>query len=137
MLSPIVTCIRDLERLGTQENTASLIEQGFGGVEAARVHILRDFFRHGFDGSGDDGRSLVCDPVWVQASCAHFHCVACRWELRGRPADVCMELVPAAGPQGFPSYLHADGLCGLRWNLVGSGRGEAGYANINQNSSKA
>lgn len=35
------------------------LDQEYGGVEATRKEILRDFFRHGFNGSGDDGGSCV------------------------------------------------------------------------------
>ena len=38
-----------------------LISTAWGGVEPARKAILRDFFRHGFDGSGDDG--MGCAPL--------------------------------------------------------------------------
>eukprot|EP00392_Amoebophrya_sp_AT5.2_P010185 g10238.t1 len=31
----------------------------FGGCERAQKLILWDFFKHGFDGSGDDGGSCV------------------------------------------------------------------------------
>jgi len=38
---------------------AGWLDSEFGGVESLRMLILQDFFRHGFDGSGDDGGSCV------------------------------------------------------------------------------
>jgi hypothetical protein len=33
------------------------VNEVFGGIEKCRISILRDFFRHGFDGSGSDDYS--------------------------------------------------------------------------------
>ncbi len=33
--------------------------QSFGGVEALQKKILADYFKHGFDGDGDDGGSCI------------------------------------------------------------------------------
>ncbi len=60
ILGPIVLT---LERIGIMCEddpvVARHIDTEYGGVEALRREILRDFFRHGFDGSGDDGGSCV------------------------------------------------------------------------------
>ncbi|XP_063900309.1 UPF0652 protein-like [Zophobas morio] len=58
ILNPIVTCLEQIDELANNNICKKLLEK-FGGVEAAKVAILRDFFRHGFDGSGDDGGSCV------------------------------------------------------------------------------
>jgi len=60
ILAPIVSTI---EQLGViyerDENLQAYIDRKYGGVEEARVSILQDFFKHGFDGSGDDGGSCI------------------------------------------------------------------------------
>merc|ERR1712217_540371 len=40
-------------------NALVFFDTEYGGVENLRMLILQDFFRHGFDGSGDDGGSCV------------------------------------------------------------------------------
>lgn len=53
ILGPLVTCIRRLSDIAEDDaHIAKYIQNTFGGVEAARKMILRDFFRHAFDGSG-------------------------------------------------------------------------------------
>lgn len=60
ILNPIVQTIQNIGALSMKdENVRVLIESQYGGVEHARKVILRDFFRHGFDGSGDDGGSCI------------------------------------------------------------------------------
>ena len=60
ILSPIVQTIQNIGDLSAKDNNVKeLIETQYGGVEVARKVILRDFFRHGFDGSGDDGGSCI------------------------------------------------------------------------------
>jgi len=60
ILAPIVTTI---ELVGDiYENDPKLrdhIDRTFGGLEDCRALILSDFFKHGFDGSGDDGGSCI------------------------------------------------------------------------------
>jgi len=58
ILGPIVRAVERLEILAKNPNTSKLIEL-VGGAERARLFILRDFFRSGFDGSGSDGGSCV------------------------------------------------------------------------------
>jgi len=55
ILSPIVTCLENLERI-CEENDGILkfVEDGFGGVEQLKKDILYDFFKSAFDGSGAD-----------------------------------------------------------------------------------
>lgn len=53
ILGPLCTCIRRIQEVADDDaHLASYISSTFGGVEAARKTILRDFFRHAFDGSG-------------------------------------------------------------------------------------
>lgn len=53
ILGPLSTCIRRIGEVGTDDkNIEKYILDSFGGVEPARKQILRDFFRHAFDGSG-------------------------------------------------------------------------------------
>jgi hypothetical protein len=55
ILMPIVNCLRQIPRLyEDDENTKRFIDKTWGGIEALRLDILSDFFRHGFDGSGAD-----------------------------------------------------------------------------------
>jgi hypothetical protein len=60
ILSPIVSTIERLHELEAQNDPAlSAFISHFGGLEKLCKTILRDFFRHGFDGSGDDGGSCI------------------------------------------------------------------------------
>jgi serine/threonine protein kinase len=60
ILGPLV---RTLDRIPEVYNSTpanrALFDKEFGGADVARMSILQDFFRHGFDGSGDDGGSCV------------------------------------------------------------------------------
>jgi len=60
ILAPIVRCIDNISSIvEKQKGLSDLLTKYFGGVEGARKKILQDFYRHGFDGSGDDGGSCV------------------------------------------------------------------------------
>lgn len=53
ILGPLSTCIRRLQDVAEEDtHIAKYINDTFGGVEPARKLILRDFFKHAFDGSG-------------------------------------------------------------------------------------
>lgn len=53
ILGPLCTCIRRLGEVADDDaHIEKYINNTFGGVEAARKRILRDFFKHAFDGSG-------------------------------------------------------------------------------------
>lgn len=53
ILGPLCTCIRRIEEVSADDrHINTYIKNTFGGVEASRKLILRDFFRHAFDGSG-------------------------------------------------------------------------------------
>jgi len=60
ILGPITRTLQLINDLYfSDEKLKHLIEHEYGGLELSRREILRDFFRHGFDGSGDDGGSCV------------------------------------------------------------------------------
>lgn len=60
ILGPIVQTLDKLpEVYSSTPAMKRYIDAEFGGVEVLRMTILQDFFRHGFDGSGDDGGSCV------------------------------------------------------------------------------
>jgi len=60
ILAPIVSTLDKLSQVYESSlATKRLIDKEFNGVESLRMMILQDFFRHGFDGSGDDGGSCV------------------------------------------------------------------------------
>jgi hypothetical protein len=53
ILLPLTTVIRKIELIcGEDVKVAKYVVDTFGGVENARRLILRDVFRHGFDGGG-------------------------------------------------------------------------------------
>lgn len=60
MLNPLVQV---LERIDVEfETNAALrkyVNDEFGGKDLLRKRVLGDYFRHGFDGSGDDGGSCI------------------------------------------------------------------------------
>lgn len=60
ILAPIVATLDKLpEVYQSSPATRALIDKEFHSLETLRMLILQDFFRHGFDGSGDDGGSCV------------------------------------------------------------------------------
>ena len=58
ILKPIVDVVAALPQLQRQQATAHIIEK-HGGAAHLQKHILCDFFKHGFDGSGSDGGSCI------------------------------------------------------------------------------
>ena len=55
ILNPIVITVKSMDKLvAGNPDIAAYVKKAFGDVEGLRVSILRDFFRHGFDGSGAD-----------------------------------------------------------------------------------
>eukprot|EP00053_Salpingoeca_punica_P013942 m.126556 g.126556 ORF g.126556 m.126556 type:complete len:607 (+) comp16341_c0_seq1:216-2036(+) len=58
ILTPIVHVVDKLDALEASPATAAIIA-AYGGAAKIRRVILTDFFRHGFDGSGDDGGSCI------------------------------------------------------------------------------
>jgi hypothetical protein len=41
---------------------ANMVNKYYGGAENLKQEILADFFKHGFDGSGDDGEPSYLTP---------------------------------------------------------------------------
>eukprot|EP01127_Copromyxa_protea_P015034 TRINITY_DN4271_c0_g1_i2.p1 TRINITY_DN4271_c0_g1~~TRINITY_DN4271_c0_g1_i2.p1 ORF type:complete len:149 (+),score=21.38 TRINITY_DN4271_c0_g1_i2:94-540(+) len=58
ILNPIVGVIEKLSGMASDPALKYFISEQ-GGLENATKSILCDFFRHGFDGSGDDGGSCI------------------------------------------------------------------------------
>lgn len=54
ILSPLMTTLRNLERLVEENAGLERYMQTYGGLRKAKKDILHDFFTHGFDGSGGD-----------------------------------------------------------------------------------
>mmetsp|Transcript_116939 Transcript_116939/g.330889 ORF Transcript_116939/g.330889 Transcript_116939/m.330889 type:complete len:616 (+) Transcript_116939:106-1953(+) len=60
ILAPLVRTLDRIPQVYAESPAnKALFDREFGGVEPLRTMILQDFFRHGFDGSGDDGGSCV------------------------------------------------------------------------------
>ena len=60
ILAPIVKVLDAIDDLGAHDPLIRrYLDQRFGGPEHAKTTILRDFFRHGFNGSGSDGGSCI------------------------------------------------------------------------------
>lgn len=58
-LNPIVSFIRGIPDLCKDERINSYINEHFGSQEKLKLTVLADYFKHGFDGSGDDGGSCI------------------------------------------------------------------------------
>merc|ERR550537_238 len=60
ILAPLVKTLDKLpEVYASSPAMKKYIDTEFGGLDDLRMGILQDFFRHGFDGSGDDGGSCI------------------------------------------------------------------------------
>ena len=60
ILAPIVRTLERIEHFGKENpELEEYLRREFGSADACRDIILRDFARHGFDGSGDDGGSCI------------------------------------------------------------------------------
>eukprot|EP01062_Namystynia_karyoxenos_P083329 TRINITY_DN9575_c0_g1_i1.p1 TRINITY_DN9575_c0_g1~~TRINITY_DN9575_c0_g1_i1.p1 ORF type:complete len:625 (+),score=206.59 TRINITY_DN9575_c0_g1_i1:84-1958(+) len=59
IVGPIVQVVDSLDRIARLPGQQEYLDRKFGSVEKCKVSILQDFFKHGFDGSGDDGGSCI------------------------------------------------------------------------------
>lgn len=58
ILGPLVNAVERLDDLDADPRIKMLVRK-CGGLEYSKKFIMRDFFRHGFDGSGSDGGSCI------------------------------------------------------------------------------
>jgi len=60
ILKPIADFIDGMEDLCNENNAiAGYINRELGSLDALKMIVLSDYFKHGFDGSGDDGGSCI------------------------------------------------------------------------------
>ena len=59
ILTPIVNCIESLPALINDSSFHTYVKEEWVSLDALKLQILSDFFKHGFDGSGDDGGSCI------------------------------------------------------------------------------
>lgn len=59
ILGPIVQCMMRLPELAGDPAFYDYVRAEWGSVDELKLQILSDFFKHGFDGSGDDGGSCI------------------------------------------------------------------------------
>lgn len=59
ILAPIARCIDQLPNLVEDVHFHKYVSDEWGSIGGLRLQILSDFFKHGFDGSGDDGGSCI------------------------------------------------------------------------------
>jgi hypothetical protein len=59
ILAPLVSTLDQLDGIMDDSGLANYVRETFGDVHELRKEILCDFFKHGFDGSGDDGGSCI------------------------------------------------------------------------------
>ncbi|CAM9380569.1 unnamed protein product, partial [Ectocarpus sp. 8 AP-2014] len=59
ILNPVAEAVRSLEEMAHDPVLGHYVDVGWGGVQNAKMAILSDFFKHGWDGSGDDGGSCI------------------------------------------------------------------------------
>jgi hypothetical protein len=59
ILAPLVSTLDQLDKISEDPGLAKYIKDEFGDEHSLKKEILCDFFKHGFDGSGDDGGSCI------------------------------------------------------------------------------
>ncbi len=75
-----------IDNLMKDPHMASMVNTHFKGPEKLRLEILGDFFRHGFDGSGDDGTTCHL----TQYLHTHTLSISCTQEHSQSVLDVCL-----------------------------------------------
>ena len=58
-LHPLVTFLQSIPEMATDPILGAYIQKTFGSTQALKLTVLCDYFKHGFDGSGDDGGSCI------------------------------------------------------------------------------
>ena len=79
LLSPIVHTICEIDKVFAENHESypglrNLLKAKYGTGEKLKMDILCDFFKHGFDGSGDDGGSCIdgrLTSAWNWTSLLH------------------------------------------------------------------
>lgn len=59
LLNPVVSFLQGLPELCSDDRVNAYVREHFGTQEKLKAAVLVDFFRHAFDGSGDDGGSCI------------------------------------------------------------------------------
>lgn len=57
--APLATCIDHLAGLFEEGVVKVYAEEAWQDLESLKMHVLNDFFKHAFDGDGDDGGSCI------------------------------------------------------------------------------
>ena len=58
-LNPIVAFLRSIPDMCQDERSNNYVNEHFVSKEKLKLTVLADYFKHGFDGSGDDGGSCM------------------------------------------------------------------------------
>jgi hypothetical protein len=58
-LSPLVDFIDGIDELCHDTRISEYVKEQFGSEADLKMTVLTDYFKHGFDGSGDDGGSCI------------------------------------------------------------------------------
>lgn len=58
-LNPIVSFLQGLPELCSDDRVHAYVREHFGSIDKLKLAVLVDFFKHAFDGSGDDGGSCI------------------------------------------------------------------------------
>mmetsp|Transcript_986 Transcript_986/g.991 ORF Transcript_986/g.991 Transcript_986/m.991 type:complete len:247 (-) Transcript_986:1-741(-) len=59
ILGPIASCLENLPTLIRDQAFHEYVQNEWNSIDGLRMQIMSDFFKHGFDGSGDDGGSCI------------------------------------------------------------------------------